>query len=214
MSEGLYQSLLRYGLRIADEGRVALGMLDHTPHPCSITEDEFNFIRDYVAARGCRSGYELGTGFGISACAIGLGLRPSGGRLVSMDCYAEEVVNLAGEYPRHPAVNPRSDGYRIAGELLRHFGLTETVTLRVGVSPEDAPKGPFDFVFLDGSHFDECLALDVDAIKRELMPRCTVMVHDLRCFYWGVGALAEQLGCKMVTADLPRTFGLGYFERG
>ncbi|MGE0289046.1 MAG: class I SAM-dependent methyltransferase [Bradyrhizobium sp.] len=212
-----YTDLLHFGLRIADEHQVALGMVNHH-HPFSITEDEFAFIGNHVRSRGYRSAYEVATGFGVSAAAIGLGLQARGGKLLSVDAYIEEAMGHASAYRgRRRECHHGSDGMRIAEQLRAHFGLTDTVEFRVGWSPDDIPhllgERTLDFAFIDGGHFEHQVLADVEVIRDRMVPPFTVMLHD-------TGAIAEPvltairgwLGVPMVRPRLAHTYHLGMFE--
>lgn len=216
MTQGLYAKLVGNSVRWADRDKLALRMNGYA-FPVSITEDEFGWIRDYVREHKFKSAYELGTGFGLSACAIGLGLRGHGGKLVTMDCYSEERYDSAGSHPRPCDVNSNSDGRHIAEELLTRFELTDVVELKFGISPEGVAEvlgdRLLDLAFIDGAHFDDQLLDDVWAIWDRLSAPFTVMLHDVRCFKQDtLDAIGERLGAKMAMVDVPRTFTLGYYE--
>lgn len=214
----MYHDLLQYDLRIGDHNAMSLAMKNHF-HPFSITEDEFNFIRKHIASKHYKSGYELATAFGLSSCAIGLGLKASGGKLISVDAYIEEQVNLAWGYPTdHKQTFEDSDGYKTALKLRKHFSLEDTVEFHVGWSPDDIPKilgdRKLDFAFIDAAHFDENLLADVSVIKDLLIPPFTVMIHDTHSFNAATfSTIADWLGTNLVKPHIPRSFNLGYFER-
>lgn len=213
-----YTDLLRFGLRVGDAKRLALGMANHH-HPLSITEEEFAFIRAHVASRRYRSAYELATGFGVSACAIGLGLREGGGgTLLSVDSYIEERFNLATAYQNAAQqVHPDADGLRIAKQLRDHFGLGDIVRFELGWSPDDIPRllgaRSLDFVFIDGAHFDEHVRADVASIRDRLRRPYTIMLHDSADLTQGtMDMFSEWFGVEMTRPELKRSFHLGMFE--
>lgn len=211
-----YHELVQYGL-IRDPNHTGLNMANHV-HPISITEDEFNFIRDYVAARKYKSGYEVATAFGVSACALGLGLLPNGGKLVSVDAYIEEQYNYCLGYLDKKQTYENSDGWRVAHQLRKHFGLEATIDFRVGWSPDDIPAilgdRKLDIVFIDALHKDRNLLDDVRVIKDRLEPPFTLMLHDSHAFAPGtLGLISEWMGAKMVQPKLPHSWNIGYFER-
>jgi len=73
----------RYG------GRLSLTMKGkHIP--TSITEFEFNFIRNIVKTYKLKCGYECATAFGISMLAPALEMKEYNGKIIIIDCYLEE----------------------------------------------------------------------------------------------------------------------------
>ncbi len=62
----------------------------HRSIPVSLSETEFNYLSQFIVEHNLTAGFDLATAFGISALAIGLGLKKTGGRLLSMDSYREE----------------------------------------------------------------------------------------------------------------------------
>jgi caffeoyl-CoA O-methyltransferase len=97
----------------------------------AVSEEDGRFMRVLVASKGAKRALEIGGASGYSAIWIGMGLRETGGRLVTI------------EY----------DGVR-AKELsdnVRRAGLSEVVQVVSGDAFQEIPKltGTFDFVFLD-----------------------------------------------------------------
>lgn len=213
----MYDELLQYGLERCEQDGCSVRMCGMRA-PVSITEDEFKFISEYVALRGYVSGYEVATGFGVSACAIGLGLAKNGGSLVSIDAYIEEHYLDGMAYRGAEPVVREGVGLKVAERLRSHFGLEGVIDLRLGWSPDDvsAVLGDrrIDFAFIDGGHFDECLVDDLLAVKDRLTPRCTVMLHDTQHFAkktlkW----IEEWMGCELYRPPLYHHHWLGYYER-
>ncbi len=106
-------------IRSADTGQLA------------VSEEDGRFLRVLVAAKGARHALEIGAASGYSAIWIGLGLRESGGRLVTI------------EYDPARA--------RQAKANVEKAGLSDIVTVVSGDAFKEIPKvpGSFDFVFLD-----------------------------------------------------------------
>ena len=64
-------------------------------------------------------GYECATAFGISSCAIGLGFKQTGGKIVTMDAYIEEKCQNPGAYKDFErTVYEQSDGYKSVKYLI------------------------------------------------------------------------------------------------
>lgn len=175
----------------------------HTP--TSIFPAEFNFLRDVVGKNGLKTGFELATAFGISATAAALGFKTTGGRLVSMDCYASELSvqnqKVAGAQNARPPsrraydVNPASLGidtekealgYKCAQGLRKALELTNHLDLVIGYSPDDTVAAcvslddPLEYVFLDANHTVESMIADTLAFWPHLRrDKFIVLFHDL-----------------------------------
>jgi caffeoyl-CoA O-methyltransferase len=97
----------------------------------AVSEEDGQFLRLLVAASGRRRALEIGAASGYSAIWIGLGLRDTGGRLVTI------------EYDPARA--------REAAENVRNAGLSDVVEVIAGDAFQVIPKleGKFDCVFVD-----------------------------------------------------------------
>lgn len=106
-------------IRVADKGMLA------------VSEEDGRFMRMLVVAKGVKHALEIGSASGYSAIWIGLGLRQTGGHLVTI------------EYDKERA--------KEAAENIRRAGLSDVVTAISGDAFAEIPKqaGTFDFVFLD-----------------------------------------------------------------
>ena len=214
----MFQDLLSLGLRIADDQRISLAMAQHH-YPMSITQDEFVFVRDHIARRGYRNAYDLATGFGVSACAIGLGVQPRGGHVVSMDCYIEETMGAVIRYhDGPPTMANTADGYAMALALRRHFNLDDVIKFQWGCSPADVPAVltgmALDFAFIDAAHTDVHLLADVAAIRSYLVRPYTVMLHDTNQFTAAaLDEIGSWFGAPLLMPQTTGWFGyaLGYY---
>lgn len=97
----------------------------------AVSEEDGRFLRTLVAARGAKRVLEIGGANGYSAIWIGLGLRETGGRMVTI------------EYDPKRA--------RDAEANIRAAGLADIVQVIPGDAFGAIPKlaGTFDFVFCD-----------------------------------------------------------------
>jgi hypothetical protein len=163
------------------------------PSPLSIMEREFNFIKDFVSEGKFLFAYEIATGFGISSLAIGLGLKPHKGRLLTLDAYIEEYYDSGHSYEhRYGETFSNMNGWKSVKFLIEHYGLEETIFPRIGWSPEDVrPRlwdifdlrtDRLDFVFIDGGHFHDWVVRDIDAIYNILADEFVIMLHDRTMF--------------------------------
>ncbi len=106
-------------IRAADKGQLA------------VSEEDGRFLRVLVGATNARQVLEIGAASGYSAIWIGMGLRQTGGRLVTI------------EYDPLRA--------REAAANVRKAGLSDIVRVVAGDAFTEIPKvqGTFDLVFLD-----------------------------------------------------------------
>lgn len=106
-------------IRRADTGQLA------------VSEEDGRFLRLMVASTGARRALEIGAASGYSAIWIGLGLRATGGRLVTIEYDAKRAVEAAANVKR--------------------AGLNDVVRVVAGDAFKEIPKlpGDVDFVFLD-----------------------------------------------------------------
>jgi predicted O-methyltransferase YrrM len=97
----------------------------------AVSEEDGRFLRMLVAASGATRVLEIGAASGYSAIWMGLALRETGGRMITL------------EYDRARA--------REAAENIRRAGLADVVRVVSGDAFVEIPKlgGTFDFVFLD-----------------------------------------------------------------
>jgi predicted O-methyltransferase YrrM len=97
----------------------------------AVSEEDGRFLRVMIATSGAKRGLEIGGASGYSAIWMGLGLRATGGRLVTIEYDPARAKELA--------------------ENIRKAGLTDVVQVVAGDAFEQIPKvaGTFDFVFLD-----------------------------------------------------------------
>ena len=97
----------------------------------AVSEEDGRFLRVLIAARGAKRALEIGGASGYSAIWMGMGLRDTGGRLVTIEYDAARAKELA--------------------ENVRRAGLSDVVEVVSGDAFEQIPKvsGNFDFVFLD-----------------------------------------------------------------
>lgn len=106
-------------IRAADTGQLA------------VSEEDGRFLRLLVASSGARRVLEIGGASGYSAIWIGLGLRDTGGRLVTIEYDPVRARELA--------------------DNVRRAGLADIVQVVQGDAFQQIPRlsGTFDFVFLD-----------------------------------------------------------------
>jgi predicted O-methyltransferase YrrM len=97
----------------------------------AVSEEDGRFLRMLVATSGARRALEIGGASGYSAIWIGMGLRETGGRLVTIEYDAGRARELE--------------------ENIRRAGLGDIVTVVAGDAFAAIPTlpGTFDFVFLD-----------------------------------------------------------------
>jgi caffeoyl-CoA O-methyltransferase len=106
-------------IRAADQGQLA------------VSEEDGRFLRVLVASTGAKRVLEIGAASGYSAIWMGLGLRQTGGRLVTVEYDPARAREAAANVAR--------------------AGLTDVVTVVAGDAFKEIPRlqGTFDLVFLD-----------------------------------------------------------------
>jgi predicted O-methyltransferase YrrM len=97
----------------------------------AVSEEDGRFMRLMIATSGAKRALEIGGASGYSAIWIGMGLRATGGRLVTIEYDPVRAKELA--------------------ENVKRAGLSDIVQVVSGDAFEQIPKipGTFDFVFLD-----------------------------------------------------------------
>ncbi len=97
----------------------------------AVSEEDGRFLRLMIATSGARRALEIGGASGYSAIWMGMGLRETGGTLVTIEYDPVRARELA--------------------ENIRRAGLQDVVQVVSGDAFQQIPKvtGTFDFVFLD-----------------------------------------------------------------
>ncbi len=97
----------------------------------AVSEEDGRFLRVMAASIGAKRALEIGGASGYSAIWIGLGLRETGGTLVTIEYDPARAKELAAN--------------------IKRAGLADVVTVLSGDAFQQIPKvaGTFDFVFLD-----------------------------------------------------------------
>jgi caffeoyl-CoA O-methyltransferase len=97
----------------------------------AVSEEDGRFLRLMVASSGAKRALEIGGASGYSAIWIGLGMRETGGKLVTIEYDPVRAKELA--------------------ENITRAGLSDIVQVVAGAAFQQIPKvpGTFDFVFLD-----------------------------------------------------------------
>ena len=106
-------------IRAADSGQLA------------VSEPDGRFLRTLVVATGAKRALEIGGASGYSAIWLGLGLRETGGSLVTIEYDPERAQALQAN--------------------IAAAGLSDVVTVVAGDAKQEIPKveGTFDLVFID-----------------------------------------------------------------
>jgi len=109
----------------------------------AVSEEDGRFLRLMIASSGAKHALEIGGASGYSAIWIGMGLRETGGRLVTIEYDPVRAKELA--------------------ENIKRTGLSDIVQVLAGDAFQQIPKvqGTFDFVFLDAWKKDYKRFLDV-----------------------------------------------------
>lgn len=161
-----------------------MNMVNHD-FPASVTETEFEFLKNTIIKYGLKNGFELGTAFGISTTALGIGFKETQGKLITMDAYVEEHLNDFRYENANIQKYYELDGWKSVNYLIEHFRLQNIVTPTIGWSPNDTgviisqnTTNKIDFVFLDAGHFPEQIMKDLGVIKPFLDSEYVIALHD------------------------------------
>lgn len=97
----------------------------------AVSEEDGRFLRVMVATSGARRALEIGGASGYSAIWIGMGMRQTGGKLISIEYDPGRAKELAAN--------------------IKRAGLSDVVEVVAGDAFQQIPQltGTFDFVFLD-----------------------------------------------------------------
>jgi caffeoyl-CoA O-methyltransferase len=109
----------------------------------AVSEEDGRFLRLMIASSGAKHALEIGGASGYSAIWIGMGLRETGGHLVTIEYDPVRAKELA--------------------ENIKRAGLSDIVQVIAGDAFQQIPKvqGTFDFVFLDAWKKDYKRFLDM-----------------------------------------------------
>jgi predicted O-methyltransferase YrrM len=153
--------------------------------PISVRQTEFEFLKKLIIDYDLKNGFELATAFGVSTVALGLGFKQTGGKLITMDSYVEEVNNTCHYESLEYQLHSDSDGWKSVNYLIEHFRLKDVVSPDIGWSPQDTglvisrhTTSKLDFVFLDAGHFPEQVMRDLNGIKNFLCDEYVIALHD------------------------------------
>jgi caffeoyl-CoA O-methyltransferase len=119
------------GAQTADVQKLLSEIKSKDKGQLAVSEEDGRFLRLMVASSGAKRALEIGGASGYSAIWMGMGLRETGGRLVTIEYDAGRAKELA--------------------ENVRRAGLSDVVQVVSGDAFQQIPKltGTFDFVFLD-----------------------------------------------------------------
>ena len=125
----------------------------------AVSEEDGQFLRVMVASSGAKRALEIGAADGYSAIWIGLGLRQTGGRLITIEYDAAHA--------------------RRAADNIRRAGLADIVSVVPGDGFQEIPKlqGTVDFVFLDAWKRDYKRFLDL--VMPRLDQRGLFLAHNV-----------------------------------
>ncbi len=165
--------------------------MNHKSIPWSIMIKEFEYITNFVKKYNLQFGYEIATAFGISALAAAFGFHETGGKMVTMDAFIEEISE---EYTSYVNVkyfknDENASGFVSVKQLIDFFGLKDVLYPTIGWSPNDTHeninkhidlnKNKLDYIFIDGGHFENQILKDTESIIDLLnKDKFAVFYHD------------------------------------
>lgn len=158
--------------------------------PGSLREKEFLYIHNFIKKHNLVCGYEMATGFGISALAAGLAMKETGGKLITVDAYIEEHCQDLWEY-KEPVLYTESLGYTSVNHLMKEYSLQDVIFPKIGWSPRDIPQiveehidvkngEMIDYVFIDGLHMEKCVIDDLEVVYPYINKnKFAIFLHDV-----------------------------------
>ena len=119
------------GAQSADHVRLLKEIKSKDAGQLAVSEEDGRFLRLMIATSGAKRALEIGGASGYSAIWMGMGLRETGGKLVTIEYDPGRAKELA--------------------DNIRRAGLQDVVQVLSGDAFQQIPKvaGNFDFVFLD-----------------------------------------------------------------
>lgn len=173
--------------------------------PWGINEYEFNTIYQTIVKHNLKSGFEFATGVAISTLGIGLGLKQTNGKLISIDSYIEACIQQSlDKYTKQGFNNDKSKSELNTNQkILEIFDVHKNVDLHIAWSPEGAIQlldkvSYIDLVMLDGPKNTEDYVTTLEYLIPKLSKTYCIFVHDthIRKFS-GFGKKTEDmLGVK------------------
>lgn len=132
----------------------------------NVNENEGAFLRDQVIKVSAKRALEVGSSNGYSAIWIALGLRRTGGHLITIE------INDARA--------------RLAQDNFRGAGVDSLIALKHEDALTEIPKlqGPFEFVFLDAEKHDYLQYLEM--ILPLVSPGGVIVAHNTADMRWGM----------------------------
>lgn len=132
----------------------------------NVDANEGAFLRDQVVKVGAKHALEIGTSSGYSGIWIALGLRQTGGHLVTVE------------------IDEARAG--LARENFRAADVDSLVTLRQADALKEVPKlqGPFEFVFIDASKDDYIRYLEM--VLPLVPPGGVIVAHNTADMRWSM----------------------------
>jgi predicted O-methyltransferase YrrM len=162
-------------------------------NPWSIRKKEFEYLYNTIINKNLKVGYDIATAFGVSSLAAGMGMKQTGGKVVTMDGYIEEFTqNARGYTDITDFKNPNAAGWRCVNYLINKYELKDHLFAEVGWSPTntieciskhvDLKTDKLDFVFIDAGHWTDAIIKDIDVIKDHMKDGCHIFIHDTHWF--------------------------------
>lgn len=211
-----------FELQIVDEINLKDSLrLSNRVYPWSLREQEANILYKLVLENKLTSGFEIATGFGVSSISIGKAFKETGGKLISMDAYVEELLGYGSyDHTTHQIKTGTPDGYLMATSMAKIMNIENNTHFAIGWSPQDTQEifdkngiEFLDFVFIDGGHYPEQVILDLSSVIDKLSSDCVVCFHDYGCV--GNDSIRLLSECKFNKfIDYKTGFNLVAYGRG
>jgi len=168
--------------------------------PISISEHEFNYIREFIVKHNLSRGFDLATGTCVGTLACAQGLKETGGKLISMDSYIEEQKQF--QFLGTNFVNmDNTDKLKRNQKVVDAFGLNDVVELKNGWFPTDFVEkgwreelGVIDFALIDCLKDAKDFSKGIEVLRENInKERFAIFVHDTHGWRGQFESVAKQL---------------------
>lgn len=156
--------------------------LKNKAFPWSVVQREFDYLYNTIVNNNLRRGFEACTGVGISALAAGLAMQKTGGKIVTLDAYIEELLESTDYKHYSPVLNHNATAFETVNALIDKFQLKDILIPVVGWTPDNVAEHveanftePLDYVFIDGGHTPTQVIKDISGV----LPYTTKDTHWL-----------------------------------
>jgi len=153
--------------------------------PWSVVQREFEYLYRTIVDNNLTRGFEACTGVGISGLAVGLAMKQTGGKIVTLDAYIEESLETPDYDGSEPVLNHNAVAFETVHALIAKYQLQNILVPVVGWTPDNVAENieanftdKLDYVFIDGGHTPTQLIKDIAAVLPYTNNNTHWLFHD------------------------------------